>query len=88
MPALNVWLLLIVLGSSLAVVFSQHRARSLFIRLHATQEQTRRLELERTQLQMERIMLSDQTQVEQMARDRLGMAVPVGPQKLPLPESP
>ncbi len=80
MPALNLWLLAAVVLSALAVVLTQHEARKLYIRGHEIHDQTRQLELERTQLQLERSTLSAHARVEQIARDRLDMAIPTGQQ--------
>ena len=77
---LHVWLLLALLGSSIAVVLTQHQARSLYIRLHEMQEQTRKLEVERTELQLEQSTLSANARVEVVARERLGMAIPTSAQ--------
>jgi len=82
---LNVWLLLALLGSAVAVVMSQHEARSLYIHLHEMQEQARKLEVERTELQLEQSTLSAHSRVETIARERLGMAVPAGAQNQVLP---
>jgi cell division protein FtsL len=80
------WLLLALLGSAIAVVMTQHQARSLYIRLYAMQEQTRKLEVERTELQLEQSTLSAHGRVEAVARERLGMSIPTGPQLQALPE--
>lgn len=85
MSVLNVVLLLALLGSAIAVVATQHHARSLYIRLHEMQDQTRKLEVERTELQLEQSTLSAHSRVEAVARDKLGMAIPAGAQLHPLP---
>ena len=82
----HIWLLVALLGSAIAVVMTQHQARSLYIRLHEMQEQTRKLEVERTELQLEQSTLSAHGRVEAVARERLCMAIPVGPQVQALPE--
>lgn len=85
MSLLHIWLLLALLGSAIAVVMTQHQARSLYIRLHEMQEQTRKLEVERTELQLEQSTLSAPGRVEAAARERLGMGVPSGAQMQVLP---
>ncbi len=85
MSLVNVWLLLGLLASAIAVVLTQHQARSLYIRLHDMQEQTRKLEVERTELQLEQSMLSGKGRIEAVARERLDMAIPNAAQIQPLP---
>lgn len=80
MSLLHVWLLLALFASAIALVMAQHQARSLFIRLHEMQEQTRKLEVERTELQLEQGTLSANSRVESVARERLGMVLPSGAQ--------
>ncbi len=87
MSTRHVWLLLALLGSAIAVVMTQHQARKLYIRLHDMQEQTRKLEVERTELQLEQSTLSAHGRVEAVARERLGMAIPSGPQVQALPDA-
>jgi cell division protein FtsL len=77
---LHVWLLLALFASAIALVMAQHQARSLYIRLHEMQEQTRKLEVERTELQLEQGTLSANSRVESVARERLGMVLPSGAQ--------
>ncbi len=72
MSTRHIWLLLALLGSAIAVVMTQHQAR--------------KLEVERTELQLEQSTLSAHGRVEAVARERLGMAIPVGPQVQALPE--
>jgi cell division protein FtsL len=83
----HVWLLMALLGSAIAVVMTQHQARKLYIRLHDMQEQTRKLEVERTELQLEQSTLSAHGRVEAAGRERLGMAIPTGPQIQTLPDA-
>ncbi len=80
MSLLHVWLLLALFASAIALVMAQHQARSLYIRLHEMQEQTRKLEVERTELQLEQGTLSANSRVESVARERLGMVLPSGAQ--------
>ncbi|MBU3693487.1 MAG: cell division protein FtsL [Rhodocyclaceae bacterium] len=84
MSVLHIWLLLALLGSAIAVVMTQHEARSLYIRLHEMQEQTRKLEVEHTELQLAQSTLSANARVESVARERLGMVFPAGTQVHPL----
>lgn len=87
MSLLHLWLLLALFASAIALVMAQHQARSLYVRLHEMQEQTRKLEVERTELQLEQGTLSANSRVESVARERLGMILPSGAQIRPLSAS-
>jgi len=83
----HIWLLMALLLSAIAVVMTQHQARKLYIRLHETREQTRKLEVERTELQVEQGTLSAHSRIEALARERLDMAIPAGPLVQTLPDA-
>lgn len=82
MQRVNLLLLLLVVFCALGVVTSQHRARKLFQALEAEQEKGRQLDVEYGQLQLEMSTWATHPRVEQIARDRLHMQLPVAPGRL------
>lgn len=72
MPIL--WALLLV--SAIAVIFTKHQARSLFIELQALQGERDRLDTEWSQLKLEQSAFSVHGRVEQAARADLKMVIP------------
>lgn len=76
MGRLNFMLLLLLIGCALAVVTSQHQARKLFIELEAEQVGAKKLEEERTQLQLEQSTWATHKRVEAVAAKSLGMKLP------------
>jgi cell division protein FtsL len=66
----------LVLASALAVVWSKHEARSLFIELQGLAAQRDQLDIEWGQLKLEQSAWSTHGRVEQMARDELHMTIP------------
>jgi cell division protein FtsL len=72
MPIL--WCLL--LGSALAVVWSKHQARSLFIQLQALHGERDALDIEWGQLKLEQGAWGTHGRVEQTARSDLRMVIP------------
>ncbi|MCK6389464.1 MAG: cell division protein FtsL [Azonexus sp.] len=82
MQRVNLLLLLLVVFCALGVVTSQHRARKLFQALEAEQEKGRQLDVEYGQLQLEMSTWATHPRVEQIARDRLRMQLPVAPGRL------
>lgn len=69
-------LLLLLIGSALAVVTSQHQARKLFIELEGEQTRALKLEEERSQLQLEQSTWATHKRVEAVASKSLGMKSP------------
>lgn len=69
----NLVLTALLLSSALTVVYVQHRARALFIAHEVSQAQTKRLELEWTQLQLDQSTLGKSERVEDISRTQLGM---------------
>jgi len=65
-----------VLGSSLAVVYGKHEARTRFIELQRLTEQRDALDIEWGQLQLEQSTLGTHGRVERAARDDLKMLTP------------
>ncbi|MCX8087618.1 MAG: cell division protein FtsL [Rhodocyclaceae bacterium] len=72
----NLFLLILVLISALAVVTTNHRARKLVIAYEREQERMRALEVEWGQLQLEQGTWATHARIEQIARERLGMHAP------------
>ena len=66
-------MLLLVVGSAVAVVYSKHSGRELFIELQALANERDAMDVEWGQLQLEQSTLTTQGQVERDARDKLGM---------------
>jgi cell division protein FtsL len=72
MPVLGVALL----GAAIAVVWSKHEARSLFIELQHLNAERDRLDIEWGQLKLEQSAFAMHGRVEQTARVNLQMVVP------------
>lgn len=72
MPVLGVALL----GAAIAVVWSKHEARSLFIELQHLNAERDRLDIEWGQLKLEQSAFAMHGRVEQTARINLRMVVP------------
>lgn len=75
-------LVALVVSSSLGVVAAQHQARKLYSELEREQARARGLEVEWGQLQLEQSTWAAHGRVEKLARDKLGMRVPVPGQVL------
>lgn len=65
-----------VMGSAIAVVYSKHLNRSLFVELQKLQTARDGMNVEWGQLQLERATFDDHSEIERLARDRLGMVLP------------
>ena len=76
MTRLNIVLLLVLIGCSLSVVTSQHKARKFFIELQTEQDAERKLDNEWRELQIEAQTQGNGKRIEQKASHDLGMAVP------------
>ena len=66
-------MLLVVVVSAVAVVYSKHSGRESFIELQALANERDSLDVEWGQLQLEQSTLTTQGKVESAARKRLGM---------------
>jgi len=73
---LNLVLLAALVACALAVVTARHQARKLFMALQAEQARARALDVEWGQLQLEISTWLMHNRVEEVARDRLHMAIP------------
>jgi cell division protein FtsL len=80
--SLRVWRILVallwvaVLGSSLAVVYGKHQARTRFIELQRLTGERDELDIEWGQLQLEQSTWGTHGRVERVARDDLRMLIP------------
>ena len=76
MGRLNVMLLILLIGCAISVITSQHQARKLFIELEGEQVAAKKLEEERTQLQLEQSTWATHKRIESVASKSLGMKLP------------
>jgi cell division protein FtsL len=76
MSRVSVALLVLAVACALAVVTSQHRARTLFVELESEQAAAKKLEEEWTQLQLEQGTWATNKRVEAVAARNLGMRLP------------
>ena len=75
---LNILLVTLLVTCALALVNSQYRARNLFIELEKLQQQSRQLDIDWAQLQLDQSTLGKNSRIEQIARTDLNM-VPLSP---------
>lgn len=75
---INIVLVALLVGCALALVNSQYRARNLFIELEKLRQQSRQLDIDWAQLQLDQSTLGKNARIEQMARTELNM-VPLSP---------
>ena len=71
-----VLLALAVMGSAISVVYSKHLNRSLFVDLRTLQTARDDMNVEWVQLQLELATFDDYSEIERLARERVGMALP------------
>lgn len=76
MARLNMILVALLVASALGAVHWQHRARKLVADIEREQAQTRALEVEWGQLQIESGTWAAHARVEKIAREKLGMRTP------------
>lgn len=77
---LNVVLTALLVLCALWLVNLQYRARHLFIELERSQQKTRQLDIEWSQLQLDQSTLGKNARIEQIAHNELGM-VPLTPER-------
>lgn len=75
-------LVALVVASALGVVSSQHQARKLYAELEREQSRAHGLEVEWGRLQLEQSTWAAHARVEKLARERLGMRLPMQGQVL------
>lgn len=80
-PVTAAVLLVAIIVTSLAVVYSRHQDRKLFIELQALGYEKDAMDVEYGQLQLEQSTLTTHGKVEHAARTRLGMISPA-PQQM------
>jgi cell division protein FtsL len=78
MVKLNLLLLGVLILCAIAVVTARHQARKLFMTLQAEQTKARDYDTDWGRLQLEISTWLMHNRVEEVARDRLGMAEPEG----------
>ena len=83
MSRLNVVLALMLVVCALAVIQSQHRARSYFVELERLKKEARVLDEQWGQLQLEQGTWANPARVDTLARTRLGL-VPPPPERIHL----
>ena len=69
-------LFVVVLATAIAVVYSKHKTRKLFVELQQLNKEVVSLNTEWGRLQLEQSAWSDHGRIEQIARERLGMVIP------------
>jgi cell division protein FtsL len=75
---INLLLVTLLVTCALALVNSQYRARNLFIELEKLQQQSRQLDIDWAQLQLDQSTLGKNARIEEIARTELNMA-PLSP---------
>ena len=65
-----------VMVSALAVVYSRHESRKLFVELQVLQEERDEMNVEWGRLQLEQSTLATHSRIEQTAKKRLQMVTP------------
>ncbi|MCW8955874.1 MAG: cell division protein FtsL [Gammaproteobacteria bacterium] len=69
-------LLVMVIGSALAVIYSRHESRKLFVELQQLHKQVDELNIEWGRLQLEQSAWSSHGRIERIAETRLNMKLP------------
>lgn len=69
-------LVLAVVLSAVAVVYSKHQSRKLFVELQALYQQIDELDIEWGRLQLEQSTWSSHGRIEEIARKKLNMTLP------------
>jgi cell division protein FtsL len=69
-------LALVVFTSSLAVVYSKHQSRKLFVELDVLKNQRDEMNVEWGRLQLEQSTLATPGRIERTAKEQLGMVTP------------
>ena len=69
-------LLVLLLWSAMAVIYSKYQSRLLFVEIQKQERELDRYEVEWGQLQLELTTLTEENRVEQIARDKLKLVMP------------
>jgi cell division protein FtsL len=75
---INILLVTLLVTCALALVNSQYKARNMFIELEKLQQQSRQLDIDWAQLQLDQSTLGKNARIEQIARTELNMT-PLSP---------
>jgi cell division protein FtsL len=70
-------LILALLASALAVIYSKYQSRLIFIEIQKQERALDQYEVEWGQLQLELTTLAEQNRVEQVAREQLKLVMPL-----------
>jgi cell division protein FtsL len=70
-------LILVLLISALAVIYSKYQSRLIFIEIQKQERALDQYEVEWGQLQLELTTLAEQNRVEQVAREQLKLVMPL-----------
>ena len=70
-------LLVVLLGSSLAVIYSKYQSRQLFVEIQNLQKDLDFYSVEWGQLQLEQTTLAEPNRIERLARSKLGLVMPL-----------
>ena len=73
---LVVLLLILVLGTSLSVIYSKYRSRQVFVEVQKLESDLDRYEVDWGKLQLELTTLTEQNRVERLARSKLRLKMP------------
>lgn len=76
MSRLNILLAVVLIGCALAVIQSQHRARTYFVELERLKKEARILDEQWGQLQLEQSTWANPARIDALARTRLGLVSP------------
>ncbi len=74
--AVAMGLTLAVIVSALAVVYSQHYSRALFVELQRLEQEQAELDTQWGRLELEQSTWATQGRIERLAREELGMRLP------------
>ncbi|MDZ7786863.1 MAG: cell division protein FtsL [Halofilum sp. (in: g-proteobacteria)] len=74
--AIALGLTLAVTASALAVVYSQHRSRALFVELQRLEQEQAELDTQWGRLELEQSTWATQGRIERLAREQLDMRLP------------
>ena len=75
---INIILAIILVACALSLINAQYKARSLFIQLERSRNQTRQFELQWTQLKLDQSTFGKHSRIESVANKELNM-IPVLP---------
>ena len=73
---LTIALAILVLASSLGVVYAKHQSRKLFVELDTLKKERDEMNVEWGRLQLEQSTLATHSRIEQTAKKRLNMVTP------------